>query len=634
MKRVLVLFMLTVMFVFSFNIIAFASIEAFGYCGENLTWTVIWDNGKYVLDIKGEGNMYDYSYQKTQADRPPWHEYRGKITQLVLSENITSIGAGAFYGTEIDNIDLPEKLTSINDYAFYCSNIQSITIPDTVMHIGNNAFSGCSHLEEIYIPESVNSLGEGVFSQSAIRYASIAGEVLFIPKDTFKQCRSLENVVINEGICSVEEEAFYECTALKNIDIPSSLTRVEKRAFYYCNALENATYHAGPSKLKQVAFDIQNHWLENKIKCYGTGKCGENLSWSYLSGKLTISGYGDMYNYEKQNTPWINYSEDISNIVIGTSVNSIGNEAFKNTSIGQITIPTSIKSIGDDAFIGCTNLWWIYVEGKNNNYYSAYGELLNKNKSILIKYPIKNPEKDYVIANTVVSIEKNAFRDSEITSVVIPRNVKYVGEYAFSGTCPDHIYYIGSEEEYKNINIQYGNEVLENKKNIEFLYGANMKILSFGKKVYSVGENIDISDLSICIQYADGIEEILNVGSDDIVVSGFDSTSPSDRQIITVNYKGLIDTFEVIIVQQGLPCTQTTVSDVGKSFAVTPINVEKGKNVILALYEDEKFVEMQSATYEGEAIHFTTDKTYTNAKVMVWDSLSNLKPICEVEMLK
>ena len=191
MKRVLVFFMLTVIFVFSFNILVFASIEAFGYCGENLTWTVIWDNGEYSLHIKGEGNMYDYSYQKTQADRPPWHEYRGKITQVVLSENITSIGAGAFYSFNIDNIDLPEKLTSINDNAFSNSYIQSITIPNTVMHIGNNAFSGCGYLDEISIPESVNSLGEGAFSQSAIQYASIAGEVSFIPKATFKQCRSL-----------------------------------------------------------------------------------------------------------------------------------------------------------------------------------------------------------------------------------------------------------------------------------------------------------------------------------------------------------------------------------------------------------------------------------------------------------
>lgn len=40
---------------------------------------------------------------------------------------------------------------------------------------------------------------------------------------------------------------------------------------------------------------------------------------------------------------------------------------------------------------------------------------------------------------------------------------------------------------------------------------------------------------------------------------------------------------------------------------------------------------MQSAVYTGEAVPFTTTKAYTNAKVMVWDDLTNLKPVCEVE---
>ena len=144
-----------------------------------------------------------------------------------------------------------------------------------------------------------------------------------------------------------------------------------------------------------------------------------------------------------------------------------------------------------------------------------------------------------------------------------------------------------------------------------------MKILSFGKKVYYVGEDIDISDISVKIQYADGFEEILNVALDDIVISGFDSTSPCDSQIITVNYKGLIDTFEVSIVRNDLPYTKTTISEDGKEFNVNLLNVEIGENIILALYECGELVEIQSATYKGELVPFTTGKSYTNAKVMV-----------------
>lgn len=79
--------------------------------------------------------------------------------------------------------------------------------------------------------------------------------------------------------------------------------------------------------------------------------------------------------------------------------------------------------------------------------------------------------------------------------------------------------------------------------------------------------------------------------------------------------------------------TKTAVSEDGKSFTITPINIENGKTVILALYNGEQFVEMQSAIYNGETIPFTTTKSYTNAKVMVWDDLTSLNPVCDVEEL-
>ena len=82
------------------------------------------------------------------------------------------------------------------------------------------------------------------------------------------------------------------------------------------------------------------------------------------------------------------------------------------------------------------------------------------------------------------------------------------------------------------------------------------------------------------------------------------------------------------------PFTKTTVSEDGKTFTVTPVGVENGKTVILALYDGDKYIEMQNATYEGNEIPFTTTKAYTSAKVMVWNGISDLKPICASEIVK
>lgn len=61
--------------------------------------------------------------------------------------------------------------------------------------------------------------------------------------------------------------------------------------------------------------------------------------------------------------------------------------------------------------------------------------------------------------------------------------------------------------------------------------------------------------------------------------------------------------------------TKTIVSNNGKSFVVKPINIASGNAVILALYNGDTFVEMQSATCNGADISFTTSESYTKAKV-------------------
>ena len=71
----------------------------------------------------------------------------------------------------------------------------------------------------------------------------------------------------------------------------------------------------------------------------------------------------------------------------------------------------------------------------------------------------------------------------------------------------------------------------------------------------------------------------------------------------------------------------------GKEFVVNSINIEEGNTVILALYYNDYFMEMQSAVYKGENIVFNTDKNYTDAKIMVWEQLSNVQPITVPEVV-
>ena len=69
------------------------------------------------------------------------------VTELVIPDNVTSIGDYAFQGcSSLTRVTFGDnsKLTSIGEYAFNgCEVLTSIKIPDSVTSIGNYAFRGC-----------------------------------------------------------------------------------------------------------------------------------------------------------------------------------------------------------------------------------------------------------------------------------------------------------------------------------------------------------------------------------------------------------------------------------------------------------------------------------------------------------
>ena len=83
-----------------------------------------------------------------------------------------------------------------------------------------------------------------------------------------------------------------------------------------------------------------------------SGTCGDDVTWTLDdTGKLTISGTGAI-----SDPPWDNrhIRKLIKEVVIGNSVTSIGDYAFKDcSSLASITIPNSVTSIGDYAFLNC-----------------------------------------------------------------------------------------------------------------------------------------------------------------------------------------------------------------------------------------------------------------------------------------
>ena len=172
-----------------------------------------------------------------------------------------------------------------------------------------------------------------------------------------------------------------------------------------------------------------------------SGKCGDNVNWSLSGSTLTISGTGDMYNYDALSYPWRDDHSSIKTIIIENGVTSISNLAFTEfTALTSVTIPNSVKKIGAKAFIACEAL-------KNVTLPSAVASIgWGAFSSCTSLTGINLPE-------GMKEIEDELFRDcTSLTSISIPGSITGIGERAFGGcTALNEFKVSASSESFKTI---------------------------------------------------------------------------------------------------------------------------------------------------------------------------------------
>lgn len=206
----------------------------------------------------------------------------------------------------------------------------------------------------------------------------------------------------------------------------------------------------GQSLAQAVAQNLE----EENSEAVVAGKCGDNLTWSLSSdGTLTISGTGDMYDfdYNEYPCPWRKYENDLStqitHVVIENGVTSIGNGAFYQlTNLADVVIPEGITRIGNEAFSMCSSLPEVALPSS----LSSLGTQTFAFCSALtgIDFPSAITEIPYGtlayctslqyadLPNNLSTISSRAFFEcTSLAGIVFPDSLVKIGELAFSTCC-------------------------------------------------------------------------------------------------------------------------------------------------------------------------------------------------------
>ena len=86
------------------------------------------------------------------------------LTTFALPENCRFIGTHAFYGcSSLKNFDFG-NVEAIEMYAFaQCIALEDIILSDNIVSIGSGAFYNCSAAEALYLGKSLKTLGQQAF---------------------------------------------------------------------------------------------------------------------------------------------------------------------------------------------------------------------------------------------------------------------------------------------------------------------------------------------------------------------------------------------------------------------------------------------------------------------------------------
>jgi hypothetical protein len=322
---------------------------------------------------------------------------------------------------KLESITIPSSVITVyRSFCLGCSSLKSVTFaPGSLLQtMGYGMFFNCSKLTSITIPSSVTSIAtdtafSGTSSLTSItvdpansNYSSDEFGVLFDKSKTILY-KCPERLILNgayiipSSVTSIVTYAFSGCSSLTSITIPSSVTSiVTDTAFLGASSLTSITVDPANPNYSSDEFGV----LFNKLKTI-LYRCPEGLN--------------------------------VASYIIPSSVTSIDARAFQNCSkLTSIIIPNSVTSIvtADTAFLGASSLTSITVDPANPNYSSdEFGDLFNKLKTILYKYPEKL-NVAYIIPTSVTTIGASAFQNCyTLSSITIPSSVTSIGDYAFSG---------------------------------------------------------------------------------------------------------------------------------------------------------------------------------------------------------
>lgn len=286
---------------------------------------------------------------------------------------VTEIGARSFIMRgDLGAISLPNTLTRIGGAAFYgCRNLANVIIPDNVKSIRTAAFAGCSSLRNVVLGASLDS----------IEYAAFGGAALGAPTiDSITCLGAIPPVFTGQGI-GIETDSlllidFFDSTVVENAILrvqPQNFAAYHQargwREFRYLESILDGDAVYVLDNDMQFWIDKRLHtahlvkWLRDTAQVPVDVVIPDSV---YYDGQAypvtTIGRHSFSFRFDLASVQFPNTlqtiaacafyeCENLTSAIIPNSVTHIYTKAFNYCSLNSLVLGTSVDSIGNSAFV-------------------------------------------------------------------------------------------------------------------------------------------------------------------------------------------------------------------------------------------------------------------------------------------
>lgn len=224
---------------------------------------------------------------------------------------------------------------------------------------------------------------------------------------------SLEHLVLNDNTNVLCSNLFYNCVNLKDVVLPRcEHLRIRSSCFESCYSLKSVKFNDLVCNLGQYTFS----------KCLNLTNLESFPDCKLNTIPICCFQMCGLTNVELPNSVKIidsyafNSCQNLTNIILPNGLKRIDEYAFHDTKLMKLLIPKSVEFIGKNAFLNCEHLESVI-------FVNQFGSKLKVIKSCVFKncYKLHN----VMLPKNLISIESEAFDNSDITNIELPNTLKY-----------------------------------------------------------------------------------------------------------------------------------------------------------------------------------------------------------------